>query len=167
MPEGFKPVLRREMEVYAGFMEYTDHHVGRLVDSLTSLGIADNTLIYYIAGDNGASAEGIAQRLLQRDELFQRSPGARDAGVPHRPDRQARRARVVQPLRRRLGSCDEHAVPVDQAGRIALGRDTQRHRRPLAEGHQGEGRESARSSATSSTSPRRFSKRRGSPNRSR
>ena len=58
MPEGFKPVLRREMEVYAGFMEYTDHHVGRLVDSLTKLGIADDTLIYYIAGDNGASAEG-------------------------------------------------------------------------------------------------------------
>ena len=58
MPEGFKPVLRREMEVYAGFMEYTDHHVGRLVDSLNSLGIADDTLIYYIAGDNGASAEG-------------------------------------------------------------------------------------------------------------
>ena len=37
---------------------YTDHHVGRLFDSLTKLGIADNTLIYYIAGDNGASAEG-------------------------------------------------------------------------------------------------------------
>ena len=34
MPEGFKPVLRREMEVYAGFLEYTDHHIGRLVDSL-------------------------------------------------------------------------------------------------------------------------------------
>ena len=58
MPEGFKPVLRREMEVYAGFLEYTDHHIGRLVDSLTRLGIADDTLIYYIAGDNGASAEG-------------------------------------------------------------------------------------------------------------
>ena len=58
MPDGFKPVLRREMEVYAGFMEYTDHHVGRLVDSLSSLGIAEDTLIDYIAGDNGASAEG-------------------------------------------------------------------------------------------------------------
>ena len=58
MPEGFKPVLRRQMEVYAGFLEYTDHHVGRLFDSLTKLGIADNTLIYYIVGDNGASAEG-------------------------------------------------------------------------------------------------------------
>jgi arylsulfatase A-like enzyme len=58
MPEAFKPVLRREMEVYAGFLEYTDHHVGRLVDGLDKLGILDNTLIYYIIGDNGASAEG-------------------------------------------------------------------------------------------------------------
>ncbi len=57
-PEAFKPVLRREMEVYAGFMEYTDHHVGRLVDGIEKLGILDNTLIYYIIGDNGASAEG-------------------------------------------------------------------------------------------------------------
>ena len=75
MPEAFKPVLRREMEVYAGFLEYTDHHVGRLLDALSKLGILDDTLIYYIIGDNGASAEGIAQRLLQRDELLQRTAG--------------------------------------------------------------------------------------------
>jgi arylsulfatase A-like enzyme len=58
MPEALKPVLRRQMEVYAGFMEYCDYHVGRLFDSLRKLGILDNTLIYYIIGDNGASAEG-------------------------------------------------------------------------------------------------------------
>ena len=58
MPEPFKPVLRREMEVYAGYLEFTDHHVGRLVDSLEKLNIVDNTLIFYIIGDNGASAEG-------------------------------------------------------------------------------------------------------------
>jgi arylsulfatase len=58
MPEAFKPVLRRQMEVYAGFMEYTDHHVGRLIEMLEKLGIMDDTLVYYIIGDNGASAEG-------------------------------------------------------------------------------------------------------------
>ena len=58
MPEALKPVLARQMEVYAGFMEHTDHHVGRLLDSLTDLGILDDTLIYLITGDNGASAEG-------------------------------------------------------------------------------------------------------------
>ena len=58
MPESFKPVLRREAEVYAGYMEFTDHHIGRIVDGLKKLGILDDTLIYYIIGDNGASAEG-------------------------------------------------------------------------------------------------------------
>jgi arylsulfatase len=58
MPEAFKPVLRRQMEVYAGFLEFTDHHVGRMLDGLEKLGILDNTLVYYIIGDNGASAEG-------------------------------------------------------------------------------------------------------------
>ena len=58
MPEALKPVLRRQMEVYAGFMEYTDHHVGRLLDGLKTLEISDDTLVYYIIGDNGASAEG-------------------------------------------------------------------------------------------------------------
>jgi arylsulfatase len=58
MPEAFKPVLRREMEVYAGYMEYTDHHVGRILDGLKKLDVFDDTLVYYIVGDNGASAEG-------------------------------------------------------------------------------------------------------------
>ncbi len=58
MPEEFKPALRREMEVYAGFLEFCDHHVGRLIENLEKLGVADDTLIYYIIGDNGASAEG-------------------------------------------------------------------------------------------------------------
>src|SRR5829696_424547 len=58
MPEELKPVLRRQMEVYAGFLEFTDHHVGRLFDALEDLGVFENTLVYYIVGDNGASAEG-------------------------------------------------------------------------------------------------------------
>jgi arylsulfatase A-like enzyme len=58
MPDELKPVLARQMEVYAGFLEHTDHHVGRLVDALDDLGILDDTLVYYIVGDNGASAEG-------------------------------------------------------------------------------------------------------------
>lgn len=58
MPEEFKPVLRREMEVYAGFMEYTDHQVGRVLETLKKLDILEDTLVFYIIGDNGASAEG-------------------------------------------------------------------------------------------------------------
>ena len=58
MPDDLKPVLARQMEVYAGFLEHTDHHVGRLLDSLAELGVLEDTLVYYIIGDNGASAEG-------------------------------------------------------------------------------------------------------------
>ena len=58
MPEKLKPVLARQMEIYAGFLEQADHHVGRLVDAIADLGVLENTLIYYIIGDNGASAEG-------------------------------------------------------------------------------------------------------------
>jgi arylsulfatase A-like enzyme len=58
VPDDLKPVLARQMEVYAGFMEHTDHHVGRLVAALEDLEILDDTLVYYIVGDNGASAEG-------------------------------------------------------------------------------------------------------------
>ena len=58
MPEDLKPVLRRQMEVYAGFLEYADHHIGRLLESVERLNLLDDTLIYYIIGDNGASAEG-------------------------------------------------------------------------------------------------------------
>jgi arylsulfatase len=58
MPEELKPVLCRQMEVYAGFFEYTDYHIGRLVDAIDALGALENTLVYYIIGDNGASAEG-------------------------------------------------------------------------------------------------------------
>ena len=41
-----------------GFLEHVDHHVGRVVDAIEDLGVLENTLIYYIIGDNGASAEG-------------------------------------------------------------------------------------------------------------
>jgi arylsulfatase A-like enzyme len=57
-PDDMKPVFARQMEVYAGFLEHTDHHVGRLIDALADLGILDDTLIYAMIGDNGASAEG-------------------------------------------------------------------------------------------------------------
>jgi arylsulfatase A-like enzyme len=53
-----RPALARQMEVYAAFLEYADHHVGRVIDALQDLEILDDTLVYYIIGDNGASAEG-------------------------------------------------------------------------------------------------------------
>jgi arylsulfatase len=61
MPDDLKPVLARQMEVYAGFLEHTDHQVGRLIGALEDLDVLGDTLVYYIIGDNGASAEGTLQ----------------------------------------------------------------------------------------------------------
>lgn len=58
MDEALKPALRRQMENYAGFLEHTDHHVGLLLDELERLNLLEDTLVYMIIGDNGASAEG-------------------------------------------------------------------------------------------------------------
>ena len=58
MPDALKPVLARQMEVYAGYMEHTDHQVGRVVAALEELKILDDTLVIYITGDNGACVGG-------------------------------------------------------------------------------------------------------------
>lgn len=53
-----KKLFARQMETYAGFGEYCDHEIGRLFDAIGEVGQLDNTLIFYILGDNGTSAEG-------------------------------------------------------------------------------------------------------------
>ena len=58
IPVAERPFQRRLMEVFAGFVEHTDAQVGRLVDGIQRLGLRDNTIIFYIFGDNGSSAEG-------------------------------------------------------------------------------------------------------------
>ena len=58
VPPDVKKVYARQMEVYAGFQENTDYAVGRVVQAIEDMGLADNTLIIYIFGDNGASMEG-------------------------------------------------------------------------------------------------------------
>jgi arylsulfatase len=70
MPAELKPVLARQMEVYAGFLEHTDHHIGRLVDALEDLGVLEDTLVYYIIGDNGASAEGTINGSFNETFIF-------------------------------------------------------------------------------------------------
>ena len=141
MPAELKPVLARQMEIYAGFLEQTDHEVGRLVDTLDELGVLDDTLIYYIIGDNGASAEGTLERLLQRDGHAERHAGHRDHRVPAVQDRRFRHPEGLQPLRGRLGTRPVHAVSVDQAGGLALGRHPQRHHRALAQRLRGQRRD--------------------------
>ncbi|MDR2902722.1 MAG: sulfatase-like hydrolase/transferase [Lactobacillales bacterium] len=65
-----KKVYAREMEIYAGFLEQTDHHIGRVIDSLREIGELDNTIIIYIQGDNGASGEGAMPGSLNENVFF-------------------------------------------------------------------------------------------------
>ena len=77
MPEEMKPVLARQMEVYAGFMEHTDHHVGRVIDAIDELGALDDTLVFVIVGDNGASAEGTLNGAFNEMANFNAMAGSR------------------------------------------------------------------------------------------
>ena len=70
MPDEMKPVLARQMEVFAGFLEHTDHHIGRLVDALEDVGVLEDTLVYYVIGDNGASAEGTVNGTFNETFIF-------------------------------------------------------------------------------------------------
>ena len=53
-----KKLYIRQANVYAAFLAYTDHEIGRVIQAVEDMGKLDNTLIIYISGDNGASAEG-------------------------------------------------------------------------------------------------------------
>ena len=126
----------RMMEVFAGFLSHTDHHIGRLLDHLEAIGELDNTLIMVIS-DNGASAEGGPTGTTNEAQFFNNAPAA-VRGQPRR-DRRDRRPEVLQPLPVGLDVGGQHAVPALEA------RDLPRRgvgpvHRPLAEGHRREGR---------------------------
>ncbi len=53
-----KRLFARQAEVFAAFLDYTDHEIGRMLGAVEATGQADNTLVFYIAGDNGTSGEG-------------------------------------------------------------------------------------------------------------
>jgi len=65
-----KRLFLRQAETFAAFVEYTDHHIGRLVEAIEQIGQLDNTLIFYIAGDNGTSAEGGANGMFNEYTYF-------------------------------------------------------------------------------------------------
>ena len=59
IPEAEKGFQRRLMEVFAGFTEHADYNAGRIVDEIERLGELENTVIFYVWGDNGSSSEGL------------------------------------------------------------------------------------------------------------
>ena len=128
IPEDERPFQRRLMEVAAGFAEHVDVQVGRIIDELDALGYGENTLIFYIWGDNGSSAEGqdgtISELLAQNGiptTARQHITALDGLGGLDALGTAADRQHVP----RRLGLGWEHAVQGDEAAGLALRRHAQ------------------------------------------
>ena len=132
MPDELKPrLLARQMEVYAGFLEHTrPPHRSALVDALEDLGILEDTLIYYIIGDNGASAEGTINGSFNETFIFERCRALEtaefmasridDFGTPKAYNHFA------------VGWAHAMDTPYQWTKQVAWHGRTQRHDRPLA-----------------------------------
>ena len=139
IPEAQRPFQRRLMEIFAGFVEHVDVQAGRVVDELDRLGIRDNTIVIYIFGDNGASAEGqngtISELLAQN-------------GIPNTVEQQIAALDKIgglealgssedrQHVSRRVGMGRQHAIPIHEVDRLAFRRNAQPDGDLVAEGHQ-------------------------------
>jgi len=89
LSEDERRLFARQMEVYAAFLDHTDHHIGRLIDFLEHAGLLDNTLLIFLS-DNGASGEGGAEGLASEMSFFNLTP---------------------EPLEEKLGKIDEWGSP--------------------------------------------------------
>jgi arylsulfatase A-like enzyme len=133
-----KKVFARMMEVYAAALAHCDYQIGRVLDAIESTGELDNTLVIYIQGDNGASAEGSPQGLLNEMALFNNIK--EDFGEILRRMDELGGPMTLQSLPDRLGACHGHAVPVDQAGCLSLRWHAERSGDLVAKAHQRQGR---------------------------
>ena len=124
IPEDEKPFQRRLMEVAAGFAEHVDVQVGRVVDEIDKLGYGDNTLIFYIWGDNGSSSEGqdgtisellaqngIPTTIKQHIEALEELGGLDVLGSP----------KTDNHVPRGLGLGRQHPLQGDEAAGLAFG----------------------------------------------
>ena len=80
LDDGERRLYARMMEVYAGFLEHTDHHIGRLIDHLDQLGELDDTIVMLIS-DNGASSEGGPQGSVNENLFFNNVPESLDENL--------------------------------------------------------------------------------------
>ncbi len=81
-----KRLFARQMEVFAGFGEYADFEVGRVIQAIEDLGQLDNTLVFYVVGDNGASGEGTMNGLFNEATYFNGVPESVEDILKHIDD---------------------------------------------------------------------------------
>ena len=132
-----KKLFIRQVEVFAAYVAYNDHEIGRVIQAFEDLGKLDNTLIIYQNGDNGTSAEGCAGRHVQRGRVLQRRPpaGGRADEVLRRLGHRIR----LQPHVGGLVVGVRHALRLVQAERLPARRHQPEHGHLLAGAHQGQG----------------------------
>ena len=152
-----KKLFIKQADVYGAYLAYTDHEIGRVIQAVEDLGKLDNTLIIYISGDNGASAEGMLNGTPNEFTTFN------GVAVPVKDQflwyRVLGIGTDVPALCRGVGLGVRHAVQMGEAGGVAFRRHGPGHGHVLARPHHGRRAASAASSTTSSTSCRRSSKR--------
>ena len=136
-----KKLFARQAEVFAAYLDMTDTETGRLIQAIEDMGELDNTLIFYIAGDNGTSAEGLMNGLYNEMTYFNAEPKGSDVDFMMKyydawgdPDHLPAHGGG-------LGGLLRFAVHLDQAGGLQLRRNSQRPGCPLARRHQGRGRD--------------------------
>jgi arylsulfatase len=78
LPAKAKKLFARQAEVFAAYLDMADHETGRFIQAIEDMGEADNTLIIYIAGDNGTSAEGLMNGLYNEMTYFNNEPKGSD-----------------------------------------------------------------------------------------
>ena len=83
LSDGQKKVAARMMETFAGFAAHVDHHMGRIVDAVKAMPGGENTIFIYIAGDNGASAEGGLDGSLNENLFFNGVPESWEMALAH------------------------------------------------------------------------------------
>ncbi len=81
-----KKVFARYMEIYAAFGEVTDYEIGRFLDSIDALGVMDNTLIFYITGDNGPVFQGGPTGAFNEMSVFNATPEPLEIALAHLDD---------------------------------------------------------------------------------
>jgi arylsulfatase len=130
IPEDERPFQRRLMEVAAGFTEHVDVQVGRIIDELDALGYGENTLIFYIWGDNGSSAEGqdgtISELLAQNG--IPTTARQHITALDGLGGLDALGTALTDNIARRLGLGREHAVQKGRSSGLALRRHATRWR---------------------------------------
>ena len=131
LSEDEKRLFTRQAEVFAAYVEMTDHEIGRVIQAVEDTGELDNTLVVLIYGDNGTSAEGGRNGMFSEMTYFngvqEKVADMLDASRP------VGWSRDLSAHGRRLGSRVRYALFVDKAGRVGPRRDQGGHGRLLAE----------------------------------